>query len=53
MLGRAGARRVRRRYGWDRIARSTLEVYGGLAAGAARPAGKPAATQQLTWGGRG
>jgi D-inositol-3-phosphate glycosyltransferase len=53
MLGRAGARRVRRRYGWDRIARSTLEVYGGLAAGAARPAGKPAATQQITWGGRG
>jgi D-inositol-3-phosphate glycosyltransferase len=52
-LGRAGARRVRRRYGWDRIARSTLEVYGGRAAGAARPAGKPAAAQQLTWGGRG
>jgi D-inositol-3-phosphate glycosyltransferase len=26
-FGRAGARRVRRRYGWDRIARSTLEAY--------------------------
>jgi D-inositol-3-phosphate glycosyltransferase len=42
-LGRAGARRARRRYGWDRVARSTLEVYAGLVSGAAR---------QLTWGGR-
>jgi D-inositol-3-phosphate glycosyltransferase len=33
-LGAAGARRARRRYGWDRIARSTLEVYSGLPAGA-------------------
>jgi D-inositol-3-phosphate glycosyltransferase len=33
-LGAAGARRARRRYGWDRIARSTLEVYAGLPAGA-------------------
>jgi D-inositol-3-phosphate glycosyltransferase len=32
-LGAAGARRARRRYGWDRIARSTMEVYGGLLAG--------------------
>jgi D-inositol-3-phosphate glycosyltransferase len=31
-LGAAGARRARRRYGWDRIARATLEVYDGLAA---------------------
>jgi D-inositol-3-phosphate glycosyltransferase len=31
-LGAAGARRARRRYGWDRIARATLEVYAGLAA---------------------
>jgi glycosyltransferase involved in cell wall biosynthesis len=31
-LGAAGARRARRRYGWDRIARSTLEVYARLAA---------------------
>jgi glycosyltransferase involved in cell wall biosynthesis len=30
-LGATGARRARRRYGWDRIARSTLEVYAGLA----------------------
>jgi glycosyltransferase involved in cell wall biosynthesis len=29
-LGAAGARRARRRYGWDRIAGSTLEVYAGL-----------------------
>jgi D-inositol-3-phosphate glycosyltransferase len=29
-LGRAGARRARRRYGWDRIAGATLEVYGSL-----------------------
>jgi len=32
-LGAAGARRARRRYGWDRIARNTLEVYAGLPAG--------------------
>jgi glycosyltransferase involved in cell wall biosynthesis len=32
-LGATGARRARRRYGWDRIARSTLEVYAGLRAG--------------------
>jgi glycosyltransferase involved in cell wall biosynthesis len=38
-LGAAGARRARRRYGWDRIARSTLEVYADLAAA---PAGLPA-----------
>jgi D-inositol-3-phosphate glycosyltransferase len=53
VLGRAGARRARRRYGWDRIARSTLKVYGGLVASTAHPAGKPAATRQLTWEGRG
>jgi glycosyltransferase involved in cell wall biosynthesis len=29
-LGATGARRARRRYGWDRIAGSTLEVYAGL-----------------------
>jgi glycosyltransferase involved in cell wall biosynthesis len=34
-LGAAGARRARRRYGWDRIARGTLEVYAGLQVGAA------------------
>jgi D-inositol-3-phosphate glycosyltransferase len=33
-LGATGARRARRRYGWDRIARSTMGVYGGLLAGA-------------------
>jgi D-inositol-3-phosphate glycosyltransferase len=27
-LGRAGAARARERYGWDRVAASTLEVYG-------------------------
>jgi D-inositol-3-phosphate glycosyltransferase len=31
-FGRAGARRVRRRYGWDRIARSTLEAYAAVSA---------------------
>jgi D-inositol-3-phosphate glycosyltransferase len=31
-LGAAGARRARRRYGWDRIAGSTMEVYAGLLA---------------------
>jgi D-inositol-3-phosphate glycosyltransferase len=30
ILGAAGARRARRRYGWDRIAASTMEVYAGL-----------------------
>jgi D-inositol-3-phosphate glycosyltransferase len=34
-LGASGARRARRRYGWDRIARGTLEVYAGLQVGAA------------------
>jgi glycosyltransferase involved in cell wall biosynthesis len=29
-LGRAGARRARRRYGWDRVAGATLEVYHAL-----------------------
>jgi glycosyltransferase involved in cell wall biosynthesis len=33
-LGAAGARRARRRYGWDRIAGSTMEVYAGVLAGA-------------------
>ena len=32
-LGATGARRAQRRYGWDRIARSTLEVYAGLRTG--------------------
>jgi glycosyltransferase involved in cell wall biosynthesis len=31
-FGAAGARRARRRYGWDRIARATLDVYAGLTA---------------------
>ncbi|HEX2119911.1 MAG TPA: glycosyltransferase [Acidimicrobiales bacterium] len=31
-LGTAGARRARRRYGWNRVARSTLGVYGELLA---------------------
>jgi D-inositol-3-phosphate glycosyltransferase len=49
-LGAAGARRAHRRYGWDRIARSTLEVYAGLRAGANVPAGTaghPAASKGL------
>ena len=33
-LGATGARRARRRYGWDRIAGSTLGVYAGLLTGA-------------------
>jgi glycosyltransferase involved in cell wall biosynthesis len=33
-LGATGGRRARRRYGWDRIARGTMEVYAGLLAGA-------------------
>jgi len=32
-LAATGARRARRRYGWDRIAGSTLEVYAGLLTG--------------------
>jgi D-inositol-3-phosphate glycosyltransferase len=34
-LGAAGARRARRRYGWDRIARGTLEAYSSLVAASA------------------
>jgi D-inositol-3-phosphate glycosyltransferase len=34
ILGATGARRARRRYGWDRIAGSTLEAYAGLPGGA-------------------
>jgi D-inositol-3-phosphate glycosyltransferase len=43
-LGVAGARRARRRYGWDRIATSTLEVYAALLAGAMR---EPVGARQL------
>jgi D-inositol-3-phosphate glycosyltransferase len=43
-LGAAGARRARRRYGWDRIATSTLEVYAALLAGAMR---EPVGARQL------
>ena len=39
-LGAAGARRARERYGWDRIAASTLEVYGEVAAGSGRGASR-------------
>jgi glycosyltransferase involved in cell wall biosynthesis len=31
-FGAAGVRRARRRYGWDRIARATLDLYSGLTA---------------------
>jgi glycosyltransferase involved in cell wall biosynthesis len=34
ILGATGARRARRRYGWERIAGSTLEAYAGLPSGA-------------------
>jgi D-inositol-3-phosphate glycosyltransferase len=37
-LGRAGARRARRRYGWDRVAARTLEAYEGV--GGATAAGR-------------
>jgi D-inositol-3-phosphate glycosyltransferase len=37
-LGRAGADRARRRYGFDRIARSTRKVYAEVTAGAVRSA---------------
>jgi D-inositol-3-phosphate glycosyltransferase len=37
-LGDAGARRARQRYGFDRIARSTRQVYLDLAVQRARPA---------------
>jgi glycosyltransferase involved in cell wall biosynthesis len=40
-LGRAGAGRARRRYGWNRIARSTLAVYDELAAR------RPAAAEEV------
>jgi glycosyltransferase involved in cell wall biosynthesis len=37
-LGQAGARRARERYGFDRIARATRDVYGGLVARESRRA---------------
>lgn len=39
-LGAAGARRARRRYGWDRIAGSILEVYAGVTAAATADTGQ-------------
>jgi D-inositol-3-phosphate glycosyltransferase len=39
-LGRTGARRARARYGWDRVAEATLEVYGAVASVPARGAGR-------------
>jgi D-inositol-3-phosphate glycosyltransferase len=39
-LGAAGSHRARRRYGWDRIAGSTLDVYRGLPAGALARSGQ-------------
>jgi D-inositol-3-phosphate glycosyltransferase len=39
-LGAAGARRARRRYGWDRIAVSILEVYAGVTAAATADTGQ-------------
>jgi D-inositol-3-phosphate glycosyltransferase len=48
-LGATGSRRARRRYGWDRIAGSTLDVYAALLASlptvapTGAPAGAPAA----------
>jgi glycosyltransferase involved in cell wall biosynthesis len=54
-LGETGSRRAHRRYGWDRIATSTLEVYATLLAGlpagvrggvpAKAPVGAPAHTE--------
>jgi D-inositol-3-phosphate glycosyltransferase len=35
-LGAAGALRARRRFGWDRIAAATLDVYADLVAGGRR-----------------
>jgi glycosyltransferase involved in cell wall biosynthesis len=35
-LGAAGARRARERYGWQRVAGATLEVYQSVVAGARR-----------------
>ncbi len=37
-LGNAGARRARERYGWDRIARATLDAYAGAVAAVRAPA---------------
>jgi D-inositol-3-phosphate glycosyltransferase len=39
-LGAAAARRARRRYGWDRIAGSVLEVYAGVTAAATADTGQ-------------
>ena len=44
----AGVRRVRRRYGWDRIARSTLEAYAAASAPAAERTSVRGAARQKT-----
>ena len=38
-LGEAGAQRARGRYGWDRVAGSTLEAYADVVAGSRRSSG--------------
>jgi glycosyltransferase involved in cell wall biosynthesis/phosphoheptose isomerase len=43
--GRAGVRRARRLYDWERIATATLDVYARLARQAPRPRRRPAATR--------
>jgi D-inositol-3-phosphate glycosyltransferase len=48
-LGAAGARRARERYGWDRVAAGTLEVYAGLAGGAAGERRPARASRQEVW----
>ncbi len=47
-FGQAGVRRVRRRYGWDRIARSTLEAYAAASAPAAERTSVRGAARQKT-----
>jgi glycosyltransferase involved in cell wall biosynthesis len=48
VLGAAGARRARERYGWDRVAAMTLDAYSELTAAAGSPAGSERAAGRRT-----
>jgi glycosyltransferase involved in cell wall biosynthesis len=53
-FGQAGARRARRRYGWDRVAASTLDAYARMTGAARAPVRRPSrARRERTWSGLG
>jgi D-inositol-3-phosphate glycosyltransferase len=48
-FGRAGARRARRRYGWDRVAASTLDAYARMTDPRPAPSRPARARRQRAW----